>query len=318
MISITDRTLSCLDAFAPCAAPLTRFLELLIEMGADTIEVSEKTYELLRPVSVGVSLVLRVHSVSDIERHPEIQRFVCRNAPASAGVRTEIVLNDTREAYTIARYADYASVRIQGLDDVMLGDYAAVFKRIRQSFSCDLELCPTNRLNFAGGIAAEWAEQYPDAALVTSFGGIGGFAPTEELAMILRLRRLRKVTKNYEFFPEMAELFRQLTGRQIRRNKPIIGKRIFCVESGIHVDGILKQPKCYEPFPPETVGQTRRIVLGKQSGAASVRLKLSELGVTCDEALIAPILERVKRLSTEKNALLTNAEFEEIVVAVIA
>jgi homocitrate synthase NifV len=308
--------LSCIDAFNVNAAPLARFLELLLETEVDTIELSEKIYSLVSPLPDGVNIVLRIKSPADALSYPEVQQFICRNAPASSGVRTEIALNDTRDTYTIARYADYESLRIQGLDDVMLSDYAAVFKRIRDSFSGDLELCPTNRFSFASAIAAEWATSGSTATLVTSFGGIGGFAPTEELAMILRLQRLRKVTKNYEFFPEMSELFQELVKRTFRRNKPIIGKRIFCVESGIHVDGIIKQPKCYEPFSPEIVGQSRRVVIGKQSGAASVRLKLEELGLQRNEAEIAPILEKIKQVSTEKNGLLTNSEFADIVRSV--
>jgi homocitrate synthase NifV len=83
--------------------------------------------------------------------------------------------------------------------------------------------------------------------------------------MILRVQRLRKTGKTYEFFPEMADLLRKMTGEAL--NKPIIGKRLFYVESGIHADGVLKLPKCYEPFPPEIIGQTRKIVLGKESKA---------------------------------------------------
>jgi homocitrate synthase NifV len=325
MALITDRTLSCVDEFLQTAsdeaasestfdiAPLRMFFELLVKTDVETIELSERVYDLLCPLPDGVNFALRIKNPTNADKYPDVKQFICRNAPESSNVRTEIALNDTRDAYTIARYSDYERIRIQGLDDVMLGDYAAAFKRIRDKFSGDLELCPTNRLDLAAATAAEWAVANPSTAIVTSFGGIGGFVPTEELVMILRLQRLRKVTKNYEFFPEMADAFQTLVKRSFRGNKPIIGKRIFYVESGIHVDGIAKQPKCYEPFAPEIVGQKRRIVIGKQSGAASVRLKLSELGLKRDEKFVLPILERVKQLSTEKNGSLTNGEFAEVV-----
>jgi homocitrate synthase NifV len=308
LIRITDRTLSCLDGYTLGAAPLSRFLELLLETDADAIELSEKCFQLLRPLPEAGNYILRVKKTADSARYPSFSRFVCRNAPADPHIETEIVLNDTRDAYTVARYADYENLRISGLDDIMLGDYAAVFRRVRDSFAGNITLCPTDRFGFASAIAAEWASASPNASLVTSFGGVGGFAPTEEMAIILRCQRLRRVTKQYGFFPEMAALFQTLTGSSFRGNKPILGESIFQVESGIHVDGILKQPKCYEPFPPETVGQSRKIIIGKQSGAASIRLKLSELGVQYGEASVAPLLARVKAMSNEKNRALTDAE----------
>jgi homocitrate synthase NifV len=104
----------------------------------------------------------------------------------------------------------------------------------------------------------------------------------------------------------------------VRRNKPVIGKRIFNVESGIHVDGILKQPECYEPFPPEIVGRKRKIVLGKQSGTASIRAKLSELNIQCAEKHIPIILEQVKAKAVAKNGAITKREFAQIVKGCLA
>jgi len=131
--------------------------------------------------------------------------------------------------------------------------------------------------------------------------------------MILRMNGLRKSNKTYEFFPEMAKLFCKITGQDMRQNKPIIGERIFYVESGVHVDGILKRPESYEPFPPEIVGHKRKIVLGKQSGTASIRAKLSELNMQCAEEHIPHILEQVKSKALAKNGAITEREFAQIV-----
>jgi len=56
------------------------------------------------------------------------------------------------------------------------------------------------------------------------------------------------------------------------------------------------------------VGQKRKIVLGKQSGTASIRAKLAELGMKCDEEYIPHILELVK-----KKGEVSNREFARIV-----
>jgi len=131
--------------------------------------------------------------------------------------------------------------------------------------------------------------------------------------MILKLAGLRKAEQTYEFFPEMANLLNKITARPLGFNKPILGERIFHVESGIHVDGILKDPKCYEPFPPETVGLKRKIVIGKHSGTASIRAKLAELGIQCDQEKIPAVLEGVRAKGEENRGALNDMEFEQVV-----
>jgi homocitrate synthase NifV len=110
----------------------------------------------------------------------------------------------------------------------------------------------------------------------------------------------------------MTHLFQEMTGQRLPRNKPVLGEGIFAVESGIHVDGISKQPKCYEPFPPEVVGQARSIVIGKQSGKASIAIKIKELGFELDGAAVSRLLSAVKEASVKKNDSLTDAEFLEL------
>jgi homocitrate synthase NifV len=109
--------------------------------------------------------------------------------------------------------------------------------KLQENFCGEIEFCPNDHYGFATALASEWLVNSGGKSVVTSFGGIGGFAPTEEVLMVLRLAGLRKAGKTYDFFPEMAGLIQKITGNPTRSNKPIIGKGIFHVESGIHVDG---------------------------------------------------------------------------------
>jgi isopropylmalate/homocitrate/citramalate synthase len=79
------------------------------------------------------------------------------------------------------------------------------------------------------------------------------------------------------------------------------------------VSGVLKAPFSAETFSPELVGQTRRIVLGKKSGKASIEFKLKELGINVSEEQIDEILEEVKNKAVEKKAAITDEEFRQIV-----
>jgi homocitrate synthase NifV len=217
-------------------------------------------------------------------------------------------------AYTLPRHKK----RIEGLDDALCGDYPQTFSTAKESLGDDVEFCPGNRGYCATALAAEWVISGMGNNVASSFCGIGGFAATEELIMILRLNGLRKTDKTYPFFPEMTKLFAKITGKKIPHNKPVIGRRIFNVESGIHVDGILKNPESYEPYPPELVGRKRRIVLGKQSGTASIRAKLAEINMRCAKDHIPIILEKVKARAMIKNRAITKKEFTKIVNGCLA
>lgn len=313
IIRITDRTLSCLDKIDVSGKDLRDFACLLVAIGVDWIEVSEKAYQLMGELPEGGKYVLRLKNENDAVAYRDFNRFVCRNAQKNTDdtVCTEIVLNDFRERYTLARYSEYKAVRIYGLNDLLLQNYISAFQKIRESFSGYVELCPTNNCYCATAIAVEWISS-GGLDIVSSFGGIGGFASTEEVIMHLKLERSRKVGKSYPEFPQMRRKLESITGVPFPHNKPILGEHILAVESGIHVDGIVKQPKCYEPFPPETVGQTRRFVLGKQSGTASIRIKLEELGCCVDSKQIPELLRAVKNKSIEVNRAISDEEFLDL------
>jgi len=317
VIRITDRTLSCIDKLYPDKASAVELLNYLIKMDPGAIELSEKMYNFLSPLPE-YTYILRIKQADDAKKYPEIKEFVCRNAWKDSNderIRAEIQLNSTQKipAKTIARFGNYTKMRIQGLDYVMCGSYIRAFECLKEMFNCNsIEFAPQNRLHCATALAAEWIISTEGNEVATSFGGINGFAPTEEVIMILRENHLRNEEKTYEFFPQMARLYRSITKKNVRPNKPVTGRRIFHVESGVHVDGILKQPKCYEPFAPEIVGQKRKIVLGKHSGTASIQAKLSEYNIDCASERIPFILEQVKTKAMEKNGAVSDKEFVEM------
>jgi len=83
----------------------------------------------------------------------------------------------------------------------------------------------------------------------------------------------------------------------------VVGSAVFCHESGVHVRGILENPKTYEPFSPEEVGSTSsRIVLGKHSGTAAVRHVLATHNVAVTPCETLELLSAIRaRAATNKN-----------------
>lgn len=101
---------------------------------------------------------------------------------------------------------------------------------------------------------------------VNGIGERAGNASIEEVAMILE--RLEGIGTGIDTkgFKGLSQLVSTLSGRPVPLNKPIVGDMVFTHESGIHVNGVLKDPSTYEPFEPAFVGGKRKIAIGKHSG----------------------------------------------------
>jgi D-citramalate synthase len=112
---------------------------------------------------------------------------------------------------------------------------------------------------------------------------------------------------------ELARLYRlcrtvsEATGVALPPNKAVCGANAFAHESGIHTDGTLKDGTMYEPYPPETVGRERRLVLGKHAGRAGVKAALAEHDVAVDDDELREVVARVKELG-ERGKRVTDAD----------
>jgi 2-isopropylmalate synthase len=70
-----------------------------------------------------------------------------------------------------------------------------------------------------------------------------------------------------------------LTGFAVQPNKAIVGGNAFAHESGIHQDGVIKNPLTYEIMTPQSVGLSgSQLTIGKLSGRRGLQGKLRELG----------------------------------------
>ena len=172
-------------------------------------------------------------------------------------------------------------------------------------------LFPSNNLGLAGAVAC--CEVLAGGSVRTSFGGLNNMAATEEVLVAAYVLERGQQIEQLKILPKIAVLLQKVTGRVIPLHKPIIGENIFIVESGIHVDGLLKNPELYEPFPPEIVGQKRKIVLGSHSGHVSIKEKLREFNIACDEKTVDELLQYIKSEGKRLKRHLTDMEFLSIV-----
>lgn len=133
---------------------------------------------------------------------------------------------------------------------------------------------------------------------VNGLGERAGNACLQEVIMVLKYLLKLNVPYDTMLFKEVAEYVASASGRLLPVSKPIVGSNIFAHESGIHGDGVLKNPLTYEVFTPEEVGLERQMVLGKHSGSAAVRSKFNkEYGIELNNKEADELLERVRALS---------------------
>ena len=149
----------------------------------------------------------------------------------------------------------------------------------------------------------------------TTVNGIGeraGNASLEELIMALKILYGKDLGFKTKYITELSNLVSNASGLPIPYNKPVVGNNVFRHESGIHVDAVIEEPLCYEPYVPELVGGRRQLVLGKHSGCRAVRAKLNEcdLDVTDDELI--EIVRQVKK-QREEGTYINDKVFREIV-----
>ena len=100
---------------------------------------------------------------------------------------------------------------------------------------------------------------------------------------------------------KVSRSFAALLDRDLPSNAPYVGTSAFAHKAGLHVSAIVKNPRTYEHFSPELVGNSRDFIVSNQSGLSNLRQQLGELGIEVDDrdpalgALLAEIKERSQR-----------------------
>ena len=269
---------------------LMELARLIYLIGSDYIEITPKMYkELLYPIPEDVDFKFRVNNIIKIDSAHDIDIVIQKNS------------NST----------DINNVRIVGLDDLIFYKYEEEFTKIMTAFGSGIEMCIGNNYCCSTAMTVEWLRMGGEK-VITSFAGIGGYTPLEELLCSIEFIQKINLRGDHKLLPKALEIFEKLTGEKVPFNKPFIGKDIFNVESGIHVNGIDKNPETFEPYDPCKIGRHRKIIIGKHSGIKAIEIKLSQLSISYDTNNLKIILDEVRKKSMENRRGLHNEEIIEI------
>jgi len=291
-LEITDKTLVILDLIygdkiRKKIPQLRELIKLIYTIGSNYIEITEDLYRELYPLPEGV-------------------RFKLNNNLMEITGNYNICENIIKESLYINK-----NIRIIGLDDIIFYDYENIFFNIKKTFGNNIDMCIKNEYGAATAMSLEWIRA-GGKKVVTTFAGIGGYTPLEEILGSIGFLEKVSLKGDYVLFPEVLKLFEEITENEIKSNMPFIGKDIFNVESGIHVNGIIKNPSTYEPYDPSKIGRTRKIIIGKHSGVSALEIKLKELKIEYKFSSLSNMLEEVRKISTKKRRGLEDQEIKEI------
>jgi homocitrate synthase NifV len=199
----------------------------------------------------------------------------------------------------MARIAeDHGAFRVRLADTVGLAtpfQIISLVGKIKKALRrCDVAIHTHNDFGMATANAmtalesgATWAD-----ATILGLGERSGCARLEELAgylgMIYSDTRIQA-----QHLKPLAGYVAGITNRTIEDARPVLGEKIFACETGLHLQGLLKDPATYEPYPPERVGAKRHLLIGAKCGRNAIKSRLAALGVEIDEG---PLLQKTRAL----------------------
>ena len=238
-------------------------------------------------------------SVSDIQIHRKlgktrawvletIARFV--DQARGHGTAVSVGFEDASRADPafLAQAAQQAqhhgAIRVRYADTLGLLDPFETHARIaalRREIDIGIEMHAHNDLGLATAntLAAARAGATHASTTVNGLGERAGNAALEEVVMAARHLYALDCGVDTTALPAISQLVARASGRPVAAGKSIVGEAVFTHESGIHVDGLLKDRGNYEAFQPEELGRAHQLVLGKHSGTHGVQYACARLGL---------------------------------------
>ena len=141
-----------------------------------------------------------------------------------------------------------------------------------------------------------------------TFNGVGercGNANLTSLIPILQLKYQAPVIADEKLreLTAYAKHFSEYYNSPLSPFSPFVGTAAFAHKGGLHASAVAKVSDSYEHIAPETVGNTRQILVSEQSGRANIALGAKNLKLSNEQSQL--LLKKVKWLDSQ------GVDFEE-------
>jgi len=147
---------------------------------------------------------------------------------------------------------------------------------------------------------------------VIGLGERAGNASFEQVLMSLKHQFNEKRDIDAIKLRELVRSVSIAANKPIGSSRPIVGANIFSHESGIHVNGMIKNSNSYEAFEPEGVGGHRFFPIGKHSGTSTLLYHLTASGIKPIADKVQNILPKVREIVTNRKQVLNPEELKEL------
>ncbi len=292
-------------------------IEDSVSNGVDAVSISTDTSDIALANKLKITRAQQLELLVDcVEFAKDHGVYVCFNAGDATRSDTDYLVEFAKAG------KDAGGDRFRICDTVGVLTPAAsshIVSKVMSRVGVDVEFHAHNDfgLAVANALAAcEAASRFEDRTLwlSTTVNGLGeraGNVPLEVLVVNLRTHYGLEKYRPEQIVP-LCRHVEKASGLEIPLNHPVVGGNMFTHKSGIHVDGVLKDPQLYEAFDPAMLGLSRRISLGKHSGKASIRHKLGQLGLSAGPEAVEALRLEVGSASEAAKRDLTDAEFVQI------
>jgi homocitrate synthase NifV len=190
-----------------------------------------------------------------------------------------------------------------------------LLNEIMKDFLCPIEFHGNNRFGLATANSLG-ASKVGIEYIAASVGGIGMPSCTamEEVLMAAKYLCNKSEIVSGETLAMDCERILSYINIKVPVDKAIIGSYVFAHESGIHVDGIAKNPLLYEVIQPSDVGLERKLIIGKHSGTASIKTKFSEWSMSLTKMELAKMLEKIRTLAESQKRAISDDQLKQIYI----
>ncbi len=269
-------------------------LELAAHLGVDWVDISMPVSSQMLAHKLGINRDKASARLSHAITHAR-----------TLGLRVCIGCEDASRATTdeLAIVAELASKtgaeRLRYADTLGILDPFSTYEQIsalRQHWDGQLEIHAHDDLGLATAntLAAIRAGATHANTTVMGLGERAGNAPLEEIVLALKQCYATETGINSRALTGLCEQVAKAAGRAIPTQKSLVGELVFTHESGLHVDGLLKDRRNYQGVDPALLGREHHLVLGKHSGRHGVMAVFSQLGYALSEPEIKWLLVQLR------------------------
>lgn len=282
-------------------------VDLALEAGVGTVNLSIPVSDVQLAAKLGMDRSSALTRLADVVGYARAH-----------GLRVHVGGEDSSRAdpaflIEVLRISErLGAVRFRYADTLGILDPFDVYERIvalRAASRLELEIHAHDDLGLATAVTLGALKAGASHASVT-IGGLGeraGNAALEEVAAALAVRDDAACDIRLPALPALCARVAEASRRPVASGKAVVGSAVFTHESGIHVDGLIKDRRTYQGLDPRLFGREHEFVLGKHSGLASIHHVLDQHQLAASPAMARALLALVRDRAERDKAVVPSA-----------